>query len=273
MAPVLSRLTPPAHPAASARLWLWVCTGIVLGALPAVVVFAPAQWLASAVAQASGGHIQLQEPRGTVWEGSAQWVLTGGHASQNRTALPGRVQWQLGLQIDGLRAHINAPCCTPTSTPLQFQAQIRWGGIHIAVANGISQWPAHILTGLGTPWNTLQPEGPLVLETKDLQADWASGRFLLTGQAQLDALALSSRLSTLRPMGSYRLTLQGGAAPTLALTTLQGDLQLSGDGQWVGQRLRFTGEASASPERESALSNLLNIIGRRSGARSIITLG
>ena len=74
-------------------------------------------------------------------------------------------------------------------------------------------------------------------------------------------------------MGSYRLTLQGGAAPTLALQTLQGDLQLSGSGQWVGQRLRFSGEASAAPEREGALSNLLNIIGRRNGARSLITLG
>ena len=96
---------------------------------------------------------------------------------------------------------------------------------------------------------------------------------VLEGQAQLDALSMSSRLSTLRPMGSYRLTLQGGAAPTLGLQTLQGALQLSGSGQWVGQRLRFTGEASAAPEREGALSNLLNIIGRRSGARSLISLG
>ena len=37
--------------------------------------------------------------------------------------------------------------------------------------------------------------------------------------------------------------------------------------------VRFAGEASAAPEREAALSNLLNIIGRRNGARSIITVG
>jgi general secretion pathway protein N len=84
---------------------------------------------------------------------------------------------------------------------------------------------------------------------------------------------MSSRLSTLRPMGSYRLVVQGGDVPTLTLSTLEGALQLSGTGQWVGQRLRFTGEATATPEREAALSNLLNIIGRRSGARSIITVG
>ena len=37
--------------------------------------------------------------------------------------------------------------------------------------------------------------------------------------------------------------------------------------------MRFDGEASAAPGREDALSNLLNIIGRRQGARSLITLG
>ncbi|RYY92801.1 MAG: type II secretion system protein N, partial [Comamonadaceae bacterium] len=42
---------------------------------------------------------------------------------------------------------------------------------------------------------------------------------------------------------------------------------------WNGRALRFDGEASAAPGREDALSNLLNIIGRRDGARSLITLG
>jgi general secretion pathway protein N len=74
-------------------------------------------------------------------------------------------------------------------------------------------------------------------------------------------------------MGSYRITLLGGQTPAVQLDTLEGSLQLSGSGQWVGSRLRFSGTASAAPEREDALANLLNIIGRRSGARSIITIG
>jgi len=59
----------------------------------------------------------------------------------------------------------------------------------------------------------------------------------------------------------------------LQLSTLDGALQLTGSGQWVGSRLHFSGEASAAPDRETALANLLNIIGRRTGARSIITIG
>lgn len=251
--------------------WAWALGGILVGALPTLVVFAPAQWLADGMAQTSGQRVLLAGVRGTVWTGSGQLVLTGGHASQDQAALPGRISWRLRPTWGGLRAHIDAACCTPV--PLQVQVQARWNGAHISVTDGQSHWPAAMLAGLGTPWNTLQPQGQLALETRGLQVDWAAGRMVLEGQAQLDALSMSSRLSTLRPMGSYRLTLQSGAAPTLGLQTLQGALQLSGSGQWVGQRLRFTGEASAAPEREGALSNLLNIIGRRSGARSLISLG
>lgn len=251
--------------------WSWAALGMLAGTLAALTAFAPAHWLAAGLARATDGRIVLDDPRGTVWTGSARLVLTGGAASQDRAALPGRLHWQLRPAWGGLRAHLSAACCTPA--PLVLQAQPRWNGARITVADGQSQWPAAVLAGLGTPWNTLQPQGQLALQTQGLQADWTAGRLVLAGQVRLDALAISSRLSTLRPMGSYRLTLQGGAAPTLTLETLQGDLQLSGSGQWVGQRLRFTGEASAAPEREGALSNLLNIIGRRNGARSLITLG
>jgi general secretion pathway protein N len=130
-----------------------------------------------------------------------------------------------------------------------------------------------MLSGLGTPWNTVQPQGQLVLSTQGLGAVWAEGRLSLSGRAQVDALQMASRLSTLKPMGSYRLSVQGGSGLALTLETLEGSLQLTGSGQWVGDRLRFEGVASAPPERLDALANLLNILGQRDGARSIIKLG
>jgi general secretion pathway protein N len=145
--------------------------------------------------------------------------------------------------------------------------------VQLSVSDHQSQWPAQWLAGLGTPWNTVQPQGQLSLSTQGLTLAWAAGRLAVTGMAQLDALNMSSHLSTLRPMGSYRLQLQGAATPSLSLSTLQGSLQLSGSGQWVGGKLRLHGEASAVPEHQAALSNLLNIIGRRDGARSIIKVG
>lgn len=251
--------------------WLWAFAGAQLGLVASVLLFAPAQWLAAGLERATGGRLLLNEARGTVWNGSAQLVLTGGAGSSDAAALPTRLDWRLRPAWGGLRAELASACCTPR--PLALQARLRWGGGALAVADAPSQWPAALLAGLGTPWNTLQVEGDLQLSTQGLSVEWVEGRLAVAGRAELQALRLSSRLSTLRPMGSYRITLSGGATPTLQLSTLEGSLQLSGGGQWVGSRLRFSGEASAAPEREAALANLLNIIGRRSGARSIITIG
>lgn len=245
--------------------------GLLVGALPALAIFAPAQWLASGLSLATAGQVQLVQARGTVWNGSAQLVLAGGTGSQDRAALPGRLHWQLRPAWAGARANLRLDCCT--TQPVQVHARAGWGSGRVTVSDSQTQWPAAVLSGLGTPWNTVQPQGRLALQTRGLTADWSAGRTVLSGHVQLDALSMSSRLSTLRPMGSYRLALQGGDAPTLTLTTLEGALLLSGSGQWVGQRLRFTGEATAAPDREAALANLLNIIGQRTGARSIITVG
>jgi general secretion pathway protein N len=237
----------------------------------ALVAFAPARWLAAAVASASRGHVQLADARGTVWGGSGQLVLTGGPGSTDAAALPGRVAWELGPRWNGAAIRVHAACCTPAPVPLRLR--LRFGGLAVDVGDSVTQWPAAVTTGLGTPWNTLQFDGDLRLSTQGLSVEWIEGRPAVAGRAELLALRVASRLSTQRPMGSYRITLSGGTQSTLRLETLEGSLQLAGSGQWVGSRLRFRGEASAAPERESALANLLNIIGRRSGARSIISIG
>jgi general secretion pathway protein N len=251
--------------------WSWAAAGAIAGVLAAVVAFAPARWLAAGVAAATGGHVVLADVRGTVWGGSGQLVLTGGAGSTDAAALPGRVAWELGPRWNGAFARVFAACCTPQPVPVRIR--LRRGGLGIEIGDSTSQWPAAITAGLGTPWNTLQFDGDLRLSTHGLSVEWIEGRPAVAGRAELLALRVASRLSTLRPMGSYRITLSGGTQSTLRLETLEGSLQLAGSGQWVGSRLRFRGEASAAPEREPALANLLNIIGRRSGARSIISIG
>ena len=251
--------------------WSWAFLGAALGLAAGILLFAPARWLADSVTARSDGRILLSEPRGTIWNGSAEVVLTGGSGSADMAALPTRVDWRLRPRWNGIRADLSSACCM--STPLTVRTALRWGGTDLAISDSQSHWPAALLSGLGTPWNTLQLEGDLQLQTRGLSVEWVSGRLAIAGQAELTAQRLSSRLSTLRPMGSYRITVLGGQTPNLQLQTLDGALHLSGSGTWVGSRLRFSGEATAATDSESALSNLLNIIGRRSGARSIITIG
>ena len=261
----LRSLRPRAAP------WAWAFAGALLGLVLATLVNAPARWLTGALQQASAGRLVFQDARGTVWNGSARLTLSGGAGSTDAATLPGRLNWRLRPSGTRLQAELRAECCMAQAWHLNLSP--RWGGASLQLADSRSQWPARALAGLGTPWNTVQPEGQLTLSTQGLAAEWAAGRMLLRGQLRLDALHMASRLSTVKPMGSYRLTVLGGAAPSLQLETLEGSLQLIGTGQWIGSQFRFEGVASAAPERLDALSNLLNIIGRRDGARAIIKLG
>ncbi|MBC7601428.1 MAG: type II secretion system protein N [Ramlibacter sp.] len=260
-----------ASAAPSSAGWRWAVAGAIVGLLIALVVYAPARWLAGTLRDATGERLILDDASGTIWNGSAQLVVTGGIGSTAAAALPTRIVWRISPRWNGVAAKIQTACCT--QAPIDLRVRPRWGGVQLTVADSQAQLPAALLAGFGTPWNTLQLDGDLQLATQGLSVEWVEGRLAVAGQAELKAQRLSSRLSTLRPMGSYRVTIMGGGTPTLQLQTLEGALQLSGSGQWVGSRLRFSGVATAAPDREDALSNLLNIIGRRSGARSIITLG
>ena len=262
-------MTPRRAPAA-ATAWRWAALGAVLGLLLTITVAAPARWLAAAVAQASSGHLQLLEPTGRVWAGSARLALAGGADSRDRAALPGQLHWRLAPTWSGAQARLTLDCCTAPEG-LLLRVSPRWGGVQLQVADGASHWPAAVLAGLGTPFNTIAPEGELDLLTQGLVARWLAGRLQLDGGATLTARALSSRLSTLRPMGSYQLVLRGGSDIGVNLSTLDGGLHLSGSGRWVGQRLSFQGEASAAPGLQGQLANLLNILGRREGDRAILS--
>ena len=263
------------HTLSSGSAWRWSVWGAVLGAMLATAVWAPARWLAWSVAQTSQGQVQLNNPRGTLWQGSAQLTLSGGAGSRDAQSLPGRLHWRITPGALNWGVQVQADCCMPA--PLQVQLQAGWSSLRAQLTDHQSRWPAAWLSGLGAPWNTLQADGQLQLRTEALQLQWAAGRLQMQGLAELDAVQMSSRLSTLKPMGSYRVqvrgTPQGTATPELQLSTLQGPLQLQGQGQWVGSRLRFSGEASAETGHEAALSNLLNIIGRRQGTRSLLSLG
>ncbi|MDP3699758.1 MAG: type II secretion system protein N [Hylemonella sp.] len=266
----MSTLTPSIKRPARG-LWLWACAGACIGVGAALLLLAPARWLAAGLEQFSEGHLQLRQVQGTVWAGSAELVLTGPQGSQGATRLPGRVQWRVQAAWSHLAMALQADCCMPQALTLRVTP--RRDRLQFTVDDSQSTWPMALFSGLGTPWNTVQLEGELHLRSRGLRAQWAGGPLQVDGELQLEARDLRSPLSTLKPMGSYRVTLGGGASPSLQLETLSGSLQLSGHGHWNGAHLHFDGVASALPAHEAELSNLLNIIGRREGPRSILKAG
>ena len=172
--------------------WSWASAGALLGLLLATLIFAPARWLTEPVQAALDGRVVFDDAQGTIWNGSARLGLAGGAGSSDASSLPGRLVWMLSPHWSGLRAEIQADCCMQQAWHLTVQP--RWAGAELALADSLSQWPAQWLTGLGTPWNTVQADGQLTLLTQGLTLHWAAGRLLMGGRVQLDAT-----LNTLSP--------------------------------------------------------------------------
>ena len=258
--------------------WRWAIGGVAVGAIAALLLFAPAAWLAEAVARATGQRLLLAQARGTVWNGSAVMVLTGGPDSRDASALPGRVEWTLRPGGLGLQLQARHACCLNGAVSMHLAPGIgRLRATLQPVAGWVGQWPAAWLSGLGTPWNTLQPGGMLRLMSPGLAVESVQNRWRLAGRAEVELVGVSSRLSTLPTLGTYRINLVADpadpGAAQLQLSTREGALQLSGSGQWGTGGVRLRGEARAAAGNEAALSNLLNIIGRRDGDRSVISIG
>lgn len=112
-----------------ARPRRWAAAGVVLGALGGVLVAAPASWVAAAVSAGTAQRLLLADAQGSLWQGSAVPVLTGGSGSRDASALPGRLRWQLRPGWLGwgpaLNLSLQQDGCTPQ--PLQLRWQPGWG--------------------------------------------------------------------------------------------------------------------------------------------------
>lgn len=257
--------------------WLWPGVGVVAGVLLALMCFLPAAWVTGLVGQASGQRVMLVNPEGTLWSGTAVLVFTGGEGSRDAAALPGRLSWRLRPAWERASAQSAAgpalvmqlehDCCL--RQPLRAVVQREQGEAVLRITEMDWQGPVALLRGLGTPWNTLGFEGDLRLKGRDIQLKPnTQGGVVLVGNIVFDAESVSSRISTVRPLGSYRMAVDSSEREGLqmVLSTQDGAaLQLSGEGQIVAGQLRFQGSARAAPERREALGNVLNLIGNRNG--------
>lgn len=256
--------------------WRAPLLAAALGAGVGSVVFAPARWWAVVVDHATQGRVQLAHAHGTLWRGHADVILTG---DGGILRLPGGLAWDWGWTATprpALTVTLTLPCCAATA----WAGRLAWTDRGWAIAADPHRLTADLawLSALGSPWNTLGLQGTVVAEIEPVR--WPLGT--ATVDPATDGIRwtarvadLSSTVATVRPLGSYRLegawTPVGG--PTLTLSTLSGDLRLEGSGGWERGRFRFQGLAQATPQRLEALSNLLNLLGRRDGDRAHLKIG
>ena len=223
-----------------------------------IAVRAPAAWLGDWLQTHT--KMRLLDARGTVWHGSA---LVGISDGRETTLIPGRIEWNVDdIGPRRLAARVSHPWLT---MPLAISVD----GNGMQVKQGSARLPAGVLAGTGAPFNTLRPGGVLELAWTDAEIRGTS----LKGEVQVDWRDAQSALSTVVPLGTYRLTVKGtGGVPAIDLRTLAGPLQMQGKGTVEGSRIRFNGIATAEPSMLGALNGLLGLLGMRSGDKVLLAI-
>jgi general secretion pathway protein N len=287
--------------------------GAAVGLVVGVIAFLPASIVANIVSRTTADEFILAEAQGTIWNGSALTVLTGGKDSRDASVLPTRLEWHLRPSWNGLSLHLSQDCCLAHGVDLSVHRGLDAWVINIvgpgeaaapavpsqapavvgpsspdvaAMANAtpLGQWPMGWLEGRGFPWNTIHPGGLLTLTTHNLSFALRGGHWRTLGSAQIEIRQASSRLTTLDTLGSYRVLIQpdpstqikpgdGATRSIVWISTIEGALLIDGRGLIGATGMRLRAEAHAAEGFEAALNNLLNLIGRRNGALSAISIG
>ncbi|OZI33829.1 hypothetical protein CAL29_09595 [Bordetella genomosp. 10] len=249
----------------------------VLVALASALAVMPARWLPRLLDER--GMVAIVDASGTIWDGAA--LLALGPPGARRT-LPQPVRWRWTWQGIVVRHPWLGG---------DVRLSLAWRGLGVPAFSLSAQTlrlPADVLPALGAPLNTLAPGGNLVLSWPDYEAGATRAPILW----QIEWRDASSALSTVHPLGSYRLratAMSGGAnadanangkgkagAANLALTTLSGPLQVQATGKWDGRKFELNGAAepaAGSPDAVRAgLDALLSALGRRDGDRSVFVV-
>lgn len=241
------------------RFLLWTSAALV-AVLLTLLVSLPAAWLGQAVEKQTGGRLTLGDPQGTLWSGSAFLGGAPGPSGAVTPLLPGRFEWKLSPMV--LLGRVNMEVANPEALVQPVTITGSWSEWQVSA--GALKLPAEALAGLGAPLNTIAPSGVMQLSWTSLDLARQANTVVVTGRTTLEMQDMSSRLSPIRPLGSYRLAMDWrGANAELLLSTVSGALVLEGTGALENGRLRFSGQASAGQGYEDTMGNLLNLLGQR----------
>ncbi|CAB3760802.1 type II secretion system protein N [Paraburkholderia solisilvae] len=223
----------------------------------------PAAWITPQFAKATHGHVNLVEPDGSLWEGSAVLMLAAGSDGGGATLLPGRIEWRTSFW-PLFTGRVRMQMRQTEAMPDAIQVDVTRRGATMTA--GEITVPASLLAGLGAPFNTLNLQGGVRVSW----TDWRSFGRDAFGQLAVGLNDMSSSVSRVKPLGSYRVVIQAeGAAATIDLSTLKGPLLLNGHGSLSQRSTSFQGTASATPDALDNLAGLLNLLGAPTGQGTV----
>ena len=242
------------------RVW----TLFVSAFLVTLIVTAPATLLARVVEGSSSGRLVLANATGTMWRGSATPAIrqrTGGLLALEK------LHWDIAiLPLFSGKMSIelrwdNVEQMQPMVVTASFtQTELR---------NAVLPLHAGFLGELLPLLQPVQLSGKMLIRS-ELFTITRQG---MSGSAVADWIHAGSVLSSVNPLGSYRINLAGaGERVDVSLLTTSGVLLLEGTGSVSsGRGLSFQGTARASAKSNGSIDELLNNFGPESepGVRSL----
>ena len=210
---------------------------MLLATLITLLINAPANWLARAVAHESEGALLLSDATGTLWAGSAVVGLSGTLEHPGSSlALPGRVAWHFsGIGSRGVRWNLQGE-----SLLQPVEAEIGLSRVTIGAAS--ASLPCELLDALGGALQTLHLRCQASVEWQTLSLPVSSAA---QNGGTVTLLGLTSALSNVKPLGDYRIDWhQTPAGLDYQVATQRGPLSVTGHGKAPGS---FSGAAQVAP--------------------------
>ena len=238
----------------------WRLLGLGLGAYAlGLIATAPASLIDAGLQQAGEGRLRLAEAHGTLWSGTGQIEMRD---RMHRSGIAKSITWQV-LPAYLLRGQLRCEVGLDLAAK-RFPVTISLTGIEVADAD--VSLPAAAL-GLAIP--KLAPlglGGDVLLHVARISI----GRSAISGNATLQWRGAGSAFTRVSPLGDYELRFDGeGAVVRASLRTLQGPLQLDGQGSWAsGGNPTFLGTARVPPEHLQQLAPLMRMIAVERGEGS-----
>ena len=217
----------------------------------ALIATAPATLIDARLQRASDGRLRLAEAHGTLWSGTGQLEIRD---ARGRSGVAKALAWRLrpgALLRARLVYEIELDQGSRPFPVTIFGSRIELADAHINL-------PA---TALGYLVPKLAPLG-LTGEVNLQISNLSIGRSATQGSATLQWRNAGSALSPVSPLGEYELRLAGdGPAVRVTLATLQGPLQLDGQGSWGnGRQSVFLATAQMPPQFQQRLAPFLRLI-------------
>lgn len=222
-----------------------------------LIVTAPATLLARMVEGSSNGQFVLANATGTVWQGNAIPALrqrTGGLFALEK------LHWDVAI-LPLFTGKLSIKFRWDNMEQLQpVVATISYSQIELS--NVVIPLHAGLLGELSPLLQPVQLSGQMLIKSDQ----FTISRQGMSGSAVADWTHAGSVLSSVNPLGSYRINLAGsGERLDVTLITTSGVLLLDGTGNFSsGRGLSFQGTARASAKSNGSIDELLSNFGPES---------